>query len=368
MRKVIFTLFVVMIFLGFLTNVSAEIIYPKLAIYSTSQTLHPGAVKDYSRYHLIIMDYENWTNNPESIALLREEDPSTKILAYGNPIEVYYEEIPKRPLNLELTEMLLSEKYQDWWLWTDKKEHAVFYDSYLPYRMVNMSSMSPKIDGQKWNEFIAHFYIKHALKKEPRPDGFFGDNAADNWYWTNEHILLRRNLGWIDANLDGLPDEQKRLDDAWRKGMEEFYTIIREEMGEDFLVIGNKGNMELMNVLDGKMFEEFPFTYGGPDKRAGGWYQNMEYYLAQGENAIIQIKRTPSKEHLLFGLASALLGDGYFAVGHNFSGWFPEFETLGRALGPHQVDNQHDIWYRVFEKGLVKVYPELRKGEIIRLP
>ena len=347
-----------------LSACSYRVEYPKMAIYGTSPTLHSAVVKNVAKYDLVILDFENWTNNPGSIRMLRKANKNIKILAYGNPIEVYSRKIKKRPLNLQLSEMMKRDEYQSWWLWTDKKKHAVFYTR-LPYLMMNISSLCPKINGEKWNGFIADFYIQHALTVFPKPDGFFGDNAADNWYWTNESILAKRKLGWIDSNMDGLPDEKARLDPAWKKGMEEFYTHIRQEMGPDFLIYGNKGNMELVNVLDGKMFEEFPFSYGGPDKRAGGWYQCMESYLKMGENAIIQIKWPSSKKHLMFTLSSALLGDGYFALGHNFSGWLPEFKSVGIPLGPYQVDNDRNIWYREFSGATVKVYPEARKGEII---
>jgi len=353
-------LIVTILFLSACSSVN----YPKLAVYGTSPTLHPAVVRNMAKYNLVILDFENWTNNAKSIIALKKKNKNIKILAYGNPIEVYHKRIKKRPLNLVLSEMMKQKEFKDWWLWTDKNEHAVFYTQ-LPYYMMNMSSLCPEINGMKWNEFIARFYIKHALNVYPKPDGFFGDNAADNWYWTNESILLKKNLGWIDSNLDGLPDEEARLDPAWKKGMERFYTIIREEKGKNFIIFGNKGNMELMNVLDGKMFEEFPFSYGGPDKRAGGWYQCMENYFKMGENAIIQIKWPNSKKNLLFTLASTLLGDGYFALGHNFSGWLPEFRSIGKPLGPYKVNNNKNIWFREFSGATVKVYPEKRKGEII---
>ena len=338
--------------------------YPRLAIYSTSQTLNEKVVPKYARFDMVVVDYENWTNNPESIQMLRQMNKKMWILAYGNPIEVYYKPISKRPLNLQLSLMMEKDKYQGWWLMTDKGEHAVFYTP-LPYWMMNMTTLAPKIDGQRWNQYIAHFYIDHALKMNPRPDGFFGDNASDNFHWLNNHTLKSRKLGFLDANLDGLPDEQARFDPAWREGMEEFYSIIRAEMGDDFLILGNKGNMELMNVLDGKMFEEFPFAYGGPDKRAGGWYQCMDSYLQMGNNAIVQVKNHFDKQHLIFVLTSTLLGDGYFAVGHNYSSWLPEFNSIGKPLGPYSIDNANDIWSREFEKATVRVYPEKRRGEII---
>jgi hypothetical protein len=66
-----------------------------------------------------------------------------------------------------------------------------------------------------------------------------------------------------------------------------------------------------------------------------------------------------------FGLATALLGDGYFAFdngvfGHYVSWWYDEYDGagvgphwLGRALGPPHASG--DLRWREFERGVAVV-------------
>ena len=405
MKKII--LFCVIVFL-ILVDTSIAETFPKLAIYHTSQiaSIHKIERGVFDDFSLVIFGYENWINNPKSMKAFREKYPDSIMLAYVNPMEVYYKTIDKRPWNKELSRKVLglnekeflifsrqiadkkienikkeehkkilekikSSPYAKWFLWTTADKHAVFYTR-LPYWMMNMASNCPKVDGLKWNQFIAQFYLKNIFFSDVRPDGIFQDNATADVFWMNGFAFKPEKDGWIDSNLDGKPDTQENLDFYWKKGQEEFVSIFRNVFGKNFLILGNKGKPEFSpGNYDGKMFEEFPFTYGGEDKRAGGWFQCMKNYFETGPYSIIQAPQTYNEKIVKFVLCSALMGDGYFAIGHNNYKQFKFYRKIGNALGPHiehedsKKPEKEYYWQREFEKATVKVWPYQRKGEII---
>jgi hypothetical protein len=170
--------------------------------------------------------------------------------------------------------------------------------------------------------------------------------------------------GNIDANRDGIKDDPKVLDRSWSNGIREFLWIIRKAKGDKFIMVGNKMTLEYIDLLNGKMAEEFPNNYLG-DKKADGWYQTMENYFQAGPYSIIHARQIANDpEYRTFIIASALMGDGYYAYGHNMTRQFPEYEDIGQALGPAEKKGDH--WQRRFEKAVVTVWPEKKKGEIKR--
>jgi len=181
------------------------------------------------------------------------------------------------------------------------------------------------------------------------------DNSGGNISWVSD--------GQIDADNDGAKDDPEKLDLAWSAGIGQFLSIIRQAKGENFILVGNKGSLEFMDVLNGKMFEKFPNDYLG-DKVAGGWYQSMENYLQAGPYAAVQAK-TNGGSWRQFVLASALLSDGYFIYGQNGGSWFPEYqEDIGQPMGIMEKMFD-DSWQREYERATVIVWPEKQEGKII---
>ena len=349
----------------------------KLAVYNTSpvisQQLFDQPHFRPEKFGLIIIDLDNWVNNPGSIMKIKEVNGKAKVLVYSNPFEVYHKPMAARPLNQKLTALMMNKggKHADWWLWTTKRQNIVFYSS-LPYWVMNMSSNCPLFDGQRWNQFIADFYAQDVLTKEPRPDGWFMDNSTADIFWVNKACIHPKDkTAWIDADLDGQPDREKDLDAAWQKGQSEFVEWLRSRAGKKFLVVGNKGKPEYWpGLFDGKMFEHFPFDYAGEDKRAGGWYQCMANASQTGPLTIIQAQWPTTPDKFNFVLASALLADAYFCVGHNQWRWFPEYDAADRLGAPTSgiIAEDDSVWSREFVNGQVKVWPNIQKGEIILKP
>lgn len=328
---------------------------PKLAAYWTSPIMTEDEADSLANFHLVIADMENIVNNPDNLRAIKKRNPKIKLLAYSNPMELFWPMVPDRPLQKEVLEKVKANG--KWWLLQPDGEPVIFWPG---MRMLNLSAACPKVSGKRYNQFIAQFLLEKALS-DSIWDGYFMDSSGGDVSWIGSY---GNNKG-IDADNDGSGDDEETLDFSWSAGIHEFLKIIRQAKGKNFIMVGNKGTLEFLDVLDGKMFEEFPNNYLG-DQKADGWYQSIANYSQTGPFSIIQAKQSPNNpQHRLFILASALLFDGYYAYGQDLVRRFPEYKDIGQALGEAQ-EMSDGSWQREFAKATVKVWPEEKKGEIIR--
>jgi len=199
-------------------------------------------------------------------------------------------------------------------------------------------------------------------------------------------ILLDRS----DSNLSGVADgpytrtiDSKRtntlptdgyaaLESAWADGLRIYESRIRAKVGKDKLLLGNWAHPHL-DLLNGTIMETFPRTKGGS---AGATWRDVVFgtqnmigrsYLtwtssalqpnlttvqtyesdsspADGDDRYINPTTIagwhPDYRKVRFGLATALLGDGFFdyelnTAGHATLGmfWFDEYDNAGRGAG-----------------------------------
>ena len=321
---------------------------PKIASYWTSPTMSLEQAKELARCHLVIADMENMVNNYSSLQSLRQLNPKLKLLAYSNPMEVFIPMVANRPLQKQLLGDLQS-SYQSWFLKSPNGQPVIFWQG---MQMLNLSSICPLVNGQRWNQYVSSFLLSKVLS-DSIWDGYFMDNSGGNISWVDN--------GQIDADADGVKDDPAVLDQAWSKGIGEFLAAIRRTKGQSFILVGNKGSLEFSDILNGKMFEEFPNDYLG-GKEAGGWYQSMDNYAQTGPYSIVQAKINGDSWRQ-FVLASALLGGGYFIHGQNGDSWFPEYQDVGQPLGK-MVKMPDGSWQREYKKAVIIVWPEKREGKI----
>jgi len=327
---------------------------PKLAVYWTSPTISEDEADSLANFQLVIADMENLVNNPANLRAIKKRNPKVKLLAYSNPMELFWPMVSARPLQKEILEKVKASG--KWWLKQPNGEPVVFWPG---MRMLNLSTACPKVNGERYNQWVARFLLEKALADSVW-DGYIEDNSGGDVFWIGSY---GNNKG-IDADNDGRGDDEETLDSSWSAGIHEFLKIIRQAKGENFIMVGNKGTLEFLDILDGKMFEEFPNDYLGGEE-ADGWYQSMANYSQTGPFSIIQARQIPNDpQHRLFILASALLGDGYYAYGQDLVRRFPEYREIGQALGQAQ-EMLDGSWQREFAGATVKVFPEKRKGEII---
>jgi hypothetical protein len=327
---------------------------PKIAAYWTSPVMDLAEADTLAKFHIVITDMDNMKNNYASLVRLKELNPKLKLLCYSNPMELWgMSVLGNRPLQKQVLSEIENNR-SAYWLKQPNGEPVIFWNG---MKMLNLSVWCPSVKGERYDEFIARFLVKNVLNDNIW-DGYFMDNSTGNIAWVGG---WKSNHG-IDANLDGQTDNERLLDSAWYKGSAKFLNVIRQAKGEKFVMIGNKGSLDFVSndLLDGKMFEEFPNNYLG-DKTADGWFQCLSNYAKTGPYTIVHAKQV--KALRTFVLASTLLGDGYFAYAQDLPKTFPEYgKDLGKALAPAQDNGAY--WEREFSRGTVRVWPEQKKGEI----
>jgi len=284
----------------------------RLAAFWQKPKMKNRTAEKLAKFDLVIIDMENWFTNPEMIDIIHQINPNGKILAYVNPMELFEPQVPGRPLQLWIYQQV-QQSYPNWWL-NQPDGQPIYYWQLPRMRMLNLSSKCPKHDGMSWLEFLAQI-LQDSLLSKPNINGLFIDNAFNDVSW-----LLN---GQIDANNDGQVDNPDSLDLWWQQGVAKFLRLTRA-------TIGNEGNLYYQDLLQGKMFENFP-----PADFGNKWYPALQNYLEMGHLPYNIIhSEAKGKEWRRFILATALLGDGWFCYGTNNTQWFPEYDLIQKLRKP----------------------------------
>jgi len=322
----------------------------KTAIYWTSPLMSENVVPKIAKFDLAIVDFENAKNNRHSLDSLKKLNPEIKLIAYFNSMEFFDPMVKNRPGQSYWAQEVKT-KYPEWLLKTGDGKKAIFYPG---MRMLNLTSVCPKINGETYGEWMAKQLVTEFRRDSLLGsrdsllwDGGFADNCTPTMSWNFPNH--------VDANNDGQPDDDAIFDISWFTGYMTHLNIIRKEMGKDFIIIGNKGVTEFMNILDGRMFEGWTNNYLG-DKTDDGWWQCLVNAHQTGKYTIFQVK----ENNLDFAVASALLLDNvYIAVGQNNPRWYPQFDL-------NYEDGEEIVVSRRFKDGKeIKVSPTKRSGEFL---
>lgn len=184
----------------------------------------------------------------------------------------------------------------------------------------------------------------------------------DGIYWD----LLFGEITWlgedIDSDLDGKPDDPQVLNAAYRAGVEDILTRLREQL-PGVLMMGNEAAEEYDAWIDGRLYEwQIAALLNGADyldwtaligeyRRWGRASQQPLTTLMSAPEAVygekfgidridampdaMMAEAAASYSRMRFGLASALMGDGLFAfdLGPEFHGQFWLYDEYGALPG-----------------------------------
>jgi hypothetical protein len=219
-------------------------------------------------------------------------------------------------------------------------------------------------------------------------DGTFIDCMSGGFDWWACNIESGKPYE-IDSDENGVADARDDLDRAWVAAKTELSRRVREEIGPERLFMTNQGGEWGYAAFNGILFED-NLDYvlaGGAD-----WEGTLRPYLHWTETphrptltTIVSSSgleppydpwksmKPEERDALLergrallprmrFGLATALMGDGYFAYdlhtrwrGQRW--WYPEYDApLGYPTGP-AVRQPDGTWRREFDGGAVIVNP-----------
>ncbi|MCD6219003.1 hypothetical protein J7K43_01285 [Candidatus Calescamantes bacterium] len=316
--------------------------YPLLAAFWQNPTF--ADISTARQFSLIILDMENVRNNPSAVAEIKNS--GTTVLAYSNPMEVFY---PDMPSGRVLQQMILDYlSYSSVWWLRDVNGQSVEY--WAGMRMLNLSTHCPVYGEKRYLEWIADF-LNDSVYRTGLVDGYLIDNCWRDISWLNRYLGIQ-----MDTDANGVADNSDQLDNWWRLGIQTMLQRIRQR-DPSMIIVGNQGDSTYyLSVLDGKMWENFPNDY------LGGWLGSMKHCLAvarQGkEYNIIHAPTSLDEQIVRFVFCSALVCGAYFCADYNNRSliWWPEYYdvNLGRLKGD-VAEISHLFFGRNFEFGCVLV-------------
>lgn len=228
-------------------------------------------------------------------------------------------------------------------------------------------------------------------------DGAFVDCMGAGFDAWAVEIASRKQVS-IDADGDGRPDDRAQLDRIWKEGKRILLERLRAAFGDEFLIMVNAqaGGEYIRPYVNGNYYEDYVDYVMDCSM---DWQVVLDLYREECSlphspncttiNASSGIwpeyeasQRLPAEEcqslleegynklrRMRFGLATALMGDGYYGYDLNtrWRGqhwWYPEFDApLGRALGSAGPTGD-GTWRREFAGGLVVVNPQARRAHV----
>jgi len=238
--------------------------------------------------------------------------------------------------------------------------------------MMDVTSACPRItvDAKAGPESWAAYNARTgaALAADAAWDGLMVDRADSSESW----IVGRSTARSIDPDRSNtLPaDGYAAFDEAWGLGVLGYELRLRAALGEEKLMVSNWGAPNYP-VLNGNNFEGFPNADAegypwrslvvGPAEQDGSYFEWLAF-ARQPNLTTIQTYEddsgapptgdggydnpadrpgfVPTYRKMRYGLATALMGDGFFSYEINTNGqaglgllWFDEFDGAGRGRG-----------------------------------
>jgi len=222
---------------------------------------------------------------------------------------------------------------------------------------------APDANGQRYPQWAADWFDSQY---------FAGSSVFDFWYFDNVMVQPRDPPASWKLNGTSQNSTDADVGSAFRAGQAAEWAEARK-LEPNMLLLGNvdsdlssveyKGqlNLALLECLTGQSWSLETW---------GGWTQMMSRYLGVTANlappqvAVFSACGGASDYVMLrYSLASALMGNGYFAYNGNGSyssaSWYDEFNVnLGAALQPAvTAAYQNGVYRRDFQNGIVLVNP-----------
>lgn len=323
--------------------------YPKLInFFLTWDGYHPTSQEavELSKWDIVVLDMENAHLRTDQLQIMRAANPKIKLLAYISFPEIL-NEIPQYGI---LRNNLKAGIHPAWYLRNAQGENISFW---VGAKMLNISSVCPTANNQKWNSYIANF-IKTKVLSNPIWDGVFLDNCWDG-------------AGPVDDLFPDIDGSGRSIwDKNWRDlqiitGTREAISIIRQGF-PSALILTNSG-FSYTYQTNGGLIEKFPVN-------ETSWEHGISDYLNSQRNAnapaISSINCFNYNQFDLqlmrFGLTSTLLGNGYYSfdygdTNHGQIWWYDEYSfnlgnPLNNAIPVNEQQSAELLQNTSFESGM----------------
>lgn len=330
--------------------------FPKRANYFLSWEMTDSQASELAKWDMLILDMEHQVKNPDKLKEIRRRHPQIIILAYVTVQEIR-DDVPRLAPFVPLRATLLQGIKDEWWLRTPEGRRVSWWPG---TQLLNITDAASSVDGVNWSDYLSGFLAEKVL----------GSGLWDGLFFDNTWPGLVNKVGVnLDINGDGLAETRAEIENSYRQGMNNFFTQVRAKGGNQYLYMGIDGDY---TGLNGMLFENFP--------QARNWSSMMIDY-ASFPNRSMQPPtfsalnantnnsgNADSYQKMRYGLASALLADGYYAFDygdrdHGQTWWFDEYDfSLGEPVGPAQLAQdgtanfqKRGLWRRDFKNGVVLV-------------
>lgn len=349
-------------------------------------------------YDYIVVDSDMVTNDTLGSYLgrrnsLRNKNPNAIVTAYFSPADYVDDENSIRWRELLRTyaygssydpvtqvDSDLSDNFNsaEWIFQTDSSEEVWLFDFGTYWSKLQ----NPGESGMR-DRFVNTF--NDVVVATEKVDGIYHDWATSTIPSLNGVPDGHRSYQ-IDLDDNGFPDTATDIDNTWKLGLDELYSLGRSIYPDNFLLTGNCGWFSepvFTNMLQGIMMEDFNSASKAVNM---GWNETMytyANYMKNGQSpyltivqAVIDIPdNTPTNERMLhdmlspapwfsasdlkemrFTLASALMFNGYFASsnsasagGYQAAWWFDELTIdliTGCSVFPADEDGSPAIDFK----------------------
>jgi len=335
---------------------------PRIAALMLGGLWTPERRQAAARHKFVItsLPYGSATTGQSWINEIRAVNPSIKLAAYSNAVEADLTPEVKR----STYEIDLAVIANNWWLYTAagaRVQWTTAYDSHV----VNLTRWgATDASGRRFTEWLGD-YVAASRAKYVGLDYVYLDNV---WYTPRPY---KGNFDFKRTGTDQYAMSPE-IQAAWRQGTVDVISRLRERL-PGVKVIGNADNdlnfPEYQGKLDGSFFE-CAFGKSWSILNRLGWARMMAEYRSQLANT--SSKRDTVMQGcalngvdlpmLRFGLASALLEDGWFAYtvsGETAPFWADEYGAeLGSPAEPPPIaPSTSGIWLRKYTNGMVLVNP-----------
>jgi hypothetical protein len=252
---------------------------------------------------------------------------------------------------------------EGWWLLNGRGNQVQWTDKYDAFETNITQWTKPDENGLRYPEWVA----RRDYNTYFRPELGF-----DIWYFDN--ALSKPAVETADWNRDGTDDasDDPEIMRGHRAGHVAEWRLAHE-LRPDMYLMGNTDDLS-SSEFSGKLQGAFLEALIGKSwsmERWKGWEKMMlRYHTTMKHTASPHIVgfnvwgRDDDYQKMRYGLASCLLGNGYFSytdlkVGYSSVLWFDEFDVdLGSPVDPSQVEPwEQGVYRRRFEHGLALVNP-----------
>ena len=322
------------------------------SIYLEGGPVLDAHTQELSKFDLVVVPIEVQVWNKSFFKTIRALNPDIIILPYIATVswnDAYWVD--------ELHEAMYEDIKSSWWL---KDEDGDQVSVWPNTRALNLNT--------PWVPYLAS-HVKNVVLASGYWDGVYYDEVQDSISW----------VGSVDVDRNGRADTASQADALWAENYEELFRTTRELIGNDYIVMTNgSSNPDFFPYVNGRMFETFPSSHNtlAEWKNMVGEYQEVENGVDYAPVNMINVNTDNTGgvgsqddyRAVRFGLATTLLGDGYFSYDEGTNNhatlWsYDEFDAylgapksnLQNVYNPQQASIDQGVWLREFEEGQVIV-------------